>query len=208
MSVTLYGEALLAPAEQVLVRGEDGDVQLLQAARWVAPVDAIDERATARVDGPTLDIGCGPGRLVSCLAARGIPVLGIDIAPTAVSLTRQRGGSALNIDVFGSVPGSGRWNWALLLDGNIGIGGSPARLLRRTRELLAPGGRVIVEVEPPGSRCRSQRVRLETDRRSGEWFPWAWLSADCAEEAGAACGLQLSDLWHDGGRSFAELVRP
>lgn len=207
MSVSLYGEALLSPEEDVLVRGENGDVRVLPAWRWIAPVDEVDRRVTMRVDGPTLDIGCGPGRLVTAVATRGIPVLGIDIAPTAVTMTRQRGGSALTLDVFGRVPGAGRWRWALLLDGNIGIGGSPARLLRRTRELLTPGGSVVLEVEPPGSRCLTQRIRLETSRRAGGWFPWAWLSADCVEEAGDASHLELADLWQDQGRWFAELRR-
>ena len=35
-------------------------------------------------DGPTLDIGCGEGRLARALAARGHAVLGVDAAPTLV----------------------------------------------------------------------------------------------------------------------------
>lgn len=207
MSIALYGQALLAPAAEVVVRREDGVAQLLPAARWVAPVDDVDERVIARLSGPTLDIGCGPGRLVSAIAARGIPVLGIDIAPTAVSMTRRRGGTALHVDVFGRVPGTGRWDWALLLDGNIGIGGSPARLLRRTAELIAEQGGVVVEVETPGSACSTQRVRLEASGRTGSWFPWSWLSADCVADLARDCGLQLSDLWQDEDRCFAELRR-
>lgn len=208
MSVTLYGEALEAPDLDVLVRGDDGSSEVLPAARWSAPVDAVDARVTARLDGPTLDIGCGPGRLVASVAARGLPVLGIDIAPTAIAMTRTRGGSALHLDVFGRVPGTGRWPWALLLDGNIGIGGAPRRLLRRTAQLLAPQGSVIVEVEPPGSRCRQHNLRLETGSRIGRWFPWAWLSADCLPDVANASGLRLSTLWQDEGRCFAELRRP
>jgi hypothetical protein len=38
----------------------------------------------------------------------------------------------------------------LLLDGNIGIGGDPHRLLRRVRELLTPTGRLLVELDVDG----------------------------------------------------------
>lgn len=75
--------------------------------------------------GTTLDIGCGPGRMSQALAARGACVLGIDVVPEAVTLTRARGASALVCDVFAPVLGEGRWDTALLADGNIGIGGGP-----------------------------------------------------------------------------------
>lgn len=207
MSLALYGEALLTRDADVLVRSDDGSAQVLPAARWSAAVDAVDSRVIARLDGPTLDIGCGPGRLVAELAARGLPVLGIDIAPTAVTMTRNRGGSALLLDVFGRVPGAGRWPWAVLLDGNVGIGGAPQRLLRRTAQLLASHGTVIVEVDLPGTRCRQQRVRLETSSRTGPWFPWAWVSADCIAGLATASGLTTSSVWQDEGRCFAELSR-
>ena len=55
-------------------------------------------------------------------------------------------------DVFGPLPGEGRWDTALLADGNIGIGGDPVALLARVRELLAPEGRVVVDLAAPGRR--------------------------------------------------------
>ena len=59
------------------------------------------------------------------------------------------------------MPGAGRYAGALLLDGNIGIGGDPVALLRRVARLLAPGGAVVVEVEPRLRGVRVERVRLE-----------------------------------------------
>lgn len=77
-------------------------------------------------------------------------VLGIDVVPEAVALTRERGASALVRDVFAPVPGEGWWDTALLANGNIGIGGDPVTLLRRVHALLLPGGRAVVEVARPG----------------------------------------------------------
>jgi SAM-dependent methyltransferase len=208
VSAALYGEALLSHEAQFHIRSEDGGLAPLPAARWCDPLDPVDESVVDRLDGATLDIGCGPGRFVTGVAARGLPVLGIDVAPIAIELTRRRGGLALRRDVFEEVPGTGRWQWALLMDGNIGIGGAPARLLRRAAELLAPTGRVLVEVEGPGGLTGSQQVRLETDGRVGRWFPWAWVSHDELAPLAHDSGLRVERTWNEGGRWFGVLARP
>ncbi len=46
-------------------------------------------------EGPTVDIGCGPGRMSEALALAGHTVLGIDVVPEAVRQTRTRGVPAL-----------------------------------------------------------------------------------------------------------------
>ncbi len=66
-------------------------------------------------------------------------MLGIDVVPEAVEQTRRRGASALQRDLFDALPGEGRWQTALLADGNVGIGGDPVALLARTRDLVQPG---------------------------------------------------------------------
>src|SRR5262249_39719384 len=110
-----------------------------------------DESVIDRCAGLTLDVGTGSGRLTVALAERGIPALVIDLAARAVTLTRSSGALALRRDVFGHLPGAGRWATVLLADGAIGIGGDPAALLRRAGELLMPGGAVLAEASPPGS---------------------------------------------------------
>lgn len=181
-----------------------GERVRLAADRWRAAPESSDEMLLAHCAGPTLDIGCGPGRLTRALADRGVPALGIDVSPVAVGLTLARGGAALRRDVFGQVPGTGRWHTVLLADGNIGIGGDPVRLLRRVRELLAPRGSALVEIEPPGSGVRNRPVRLNG---RGDWFPWAWLGADAVADTAGKAGLRAEWLAEDGGRWFTELVR-
>ena len=117
--------------EPCTVHGLEDLPHRLPMTRWAARADAGDAAVLAHCTGPTLDIGCGPGRMSEHLAARGIGVLGIDIVPEAVEQTRARGASALHRDVFDHLPGEGRWVCALLADGNIGIGGDPVALLRR-----------------------------------------------------------------------------
>lgn len=185
----------------------DGNRIELPVHRWRAPVDPGDELLLGRCTGPTLDAGCGPGRLTAALAERGVPALGVDTSPVAVALTRRRGGTAIRGDVFDPVPAERTWQHVLLADGNIGIGGDPVRLLRRTAELLRDGGSVLVEVDAPGTGLRRDRARVSTTGQGGPWFDWAWLGTDAVSRTADAAGLTVGWLGVEGRRWFAELVR-
>jgi hypothetical protein len=140
---------------------------------------------------------------VFALAERGIPVLGIDITPGALSHARARAIPVLERCVFDQVPGAGRWRTALLLDGNIGIGGDPVQLLRRARELLDRTGRILVEVEARGATRPGTRVRLEIGEQMGPWFDWARVGADALGDLAARAGMGAGAPWRDDDRWFA-----
>lgn len=187
------------------VRFTDGRAEPVDLARWLGAVDTADESVVEGVVGPVLDIGCGPGRHVLACARRGIEVLGVDISPAAVAEARRRGAPVIEGCVFSGVPRAGSWGSALLLDGNIGIGGDPALLLARTADLLVPGGQVVVEVGPPGSPTCRDRIRLEIAGAHSAWFPWARVSVDGIGELARAAGLSDRALWEVGGRWFVGL---
>jgi hypothetical protein len=109
--------------------------------------------------------------------------------------------------VFAEVPRAGSWATALLLDGNIGIGGAPAALLARARALVAPGGTVLVETGPPGAPTRRIRVRLETRAAISPWFGWATVGADGIAALARRAGLEQRAAIEAGGRCFAVLER-
>ncbi|WP_163553310.1 class I SAM-dependent methyltransferase [Candidatus Frankia alpina] len=180
----------------------------MSSAQAGTALSAGDLSLLGHCAGPTLDVGCGPGRLVAALAARGIPALGIDVAPLAVRLTRQTGAVALRRDVFGRVPAEGRWAALLLADGNIGIGGDPVRLLRRARQLLAPTGHALVEVDPPGAPAGSVRLRLEDAAgRVSKPFAWCLVGVDQLAAVAPAAGLLVARSWQSTGRHFVALRR-
>ena len=174
--------------------------------RWCGEVDAVDLALLARAEGPVLDVGCGPGRLVAELARRGQSALGVDVASAAVRLTTAAGGAAVRRSVFEPLPGEGRWRTVLLADGNVGIGGDPVALLRRCRALVQPGGRVLVELEAPGTGCTSVRTRLERGSEVTPWFDWAHVGVDAVAGPAAAAGLSVQDTWDAPGRWFASLT--
>ena len=175
--------------------------------RWTGSVDDADRGMLARVTGTVLDIGCGPGRLVAELARQGHDALGLDISPAALRLARESGATVIRASVFDPVHGEGLWGTVLLADGNIGIGGEPVALLRRCRELIAPRGLAIVEVERPGTGFRPTRIRLERGDEVSSWFEWAHVGCDAIEELALQAGLGLHEAWRQSGRWFVTLQR-
>jgi SAM-dependent methyltransferase len=213
----LYGRLLVEALRQALagdppskaaVRRADGRIEPLPLARWLGPADAVDAAVLELVDAPVLDIGCGPGRHLAALRSAGRGGLGVDLSPVAVSIAIDRGADARLGSVFDGVPDEGRWRTALLLDGNVGIGGSPSALLRRVRQLLAPRGRAIVELDPPDAPTRRTSLRLEAPGVVSEWFPWATVGVDGVGALAAASGLRLGAVDRHGERWFATMSRP
>ena len=190
-----------------VLRAPDGTALPAPSDRWVEALTIEDDSVLARAVGPVLDVGCGPGRHVLALAERGVVALGIDITPAALDLARRSGAPVLARSVFERVPGAGRWSSALLLDGNLGIGGDPAKLLARVASLLEPDGTVLVELEVPQSRFDGDRVRFDIDGVEGPWFAWTAVGPGDLPAHGAAAGLIVEDVWPAGDRWFGALRR-
>jgi SAM-dependent methyltransferase len=207
-AIALYEEALAEETGTLALRIADGREMPLEVSRWCGPPDAADQELLGRCRGPVLDVGCGPGRLAVALTEQGIPALGVDISRAAVARARRAGATALRRSVFDPLPGQGCWATVLLADGNIGIGGVPARLLRRCAELLSPEGRILIEAEP-GNVDERLTARLEhPDGRRGPVFPWARLGTAALVSAAAAAGLDVIEQWQLADRAFVCATLP
>ena len=182
------------PAASLMLRAHNGEVVTLDTHRWHAPATPEERALLGAVDGPVIDLGCGPGRLVADLADQGVTVLGIDVSPTAVALARRRGTRVIEQSLFEPLPGEGRWATALVFDGNVGIGGDPVRLLARCREVIAVDGQILVEVEPPGARWHRLTAWFERDGQRSDPFAWAVVGADAIAGVATAAGLQLTSM--------------
>ncbi|MGN6324569.1 class I SAM-dependent methyltransferase [Pseudolysinimonas sp.] len=201
-----YARALEAQGGTLYLHALDGSVAAMDVARWSADADATDLRLLRMMRGPVLDIGCGPGRMVKASLELGRQALGIDVSPTVVRRARAAGLPVLELSVFDELPDEGAWRTVLLIDGNIGIGGDPAALLRRCRELLHPRGEIVVETHPSAGRERAFQGSVTGDdgRRSGV-FPWAEIGAVPLARVAREKGLRTVQSWSADGRTFCRL---
>jgi SAM-dependent methyltransferase len=203
----LYDRAL--DGERCWLRHDDGRLDRLPVRRWLGGRNAdnrFDHAVIGLCQGPTIDLGCGPGRLVAHLIKRGVPALGVDQSATAVALARRSGAPALRRDVFDPLPGIGRWHNVLLADGNVGLGGDPRRILHRAAELLRPHGRCLAEFDTVVEGIHSSWVRLESRRTVGPWFRWASVGLDCAARVADDVGLAVVAVHPIGRRVVASLA--
>ncbi|MEU8958695.1 methyltransferase domain-containing protein [Streptomyces sp. NPDC048518] len=219
-----YADALRTGRGPLFLRRADGWLLPLEVERWCAQADEADLGVVERCEGAVLDIGCGPGRLVAALAAGGRRALGIDVSEAAVAHTVGLGGQALHRSVFAPLPGEGRWGTALLMDGNLGIGGDPTALLDRVAQLLAPSGLLLVETAPVDI---DERVEVHlvpadggthgdqgaqptrgTAATPGSTFPWARLGTPALLRHARRAGWRVDGQWSSGGRPFVALRRP
>ncbi|MFJ3838845.1 class I SAM-dependent methyltransferase [Streptomyces sp. NPDC090054] len=202
-----YAKAISAARGGLTLRDAEGWCLALDIRRWCAQADAADRGVVDRSVGRVLDIGCGAGRLVEELARRGHQVLGIDVCPTAVISTVCRGGRAASRSVFEPLPGEGFWDTALLVDGNIGIGGDPRRLLHRVRDVVRDRGLLIVETSPTDVDER-RRVRIHAGQTvASPVFAWATVGTRSLVRYGRMAGWKTVEEWvvPSGERHFVAL---
>jgi SAM-dependent methyltransferase len=195
----------VTPTRSACLRTTHGLAISLHVDRWWSEPGVEEQQLLQLALPATLDLGCGPARHTLALARAGVPALGVDNAISAIRAARSRGAQVLHRSVFDRLPGEGTWGAALLLDGNVGIGGDPDALLSRVRGLVRPGGRALIEVEPPGVNTERLHVRAEHADVVTGWFPWARVGADHVRTLAERSGFRLVDLWSESGRWFGRL---
>ncbi|KIU02354.1 SAM-dependent methyltransferase [Frigoribacterium sp. MEB024] len=180
--------------------------EAFDVARWSADADAADLTTLDDETGPVLDIGCGPARMVRAAVDRGLTVLGLDVSPTAVAMAREAGLPVAGGSVFDPLPREGQWNLALLLDGNVGIGGDPTALLTRCAEILTATGSIVVETAPEASLDDSYEAHVVDDQgHASATFPWAEVGREALHRHAKRSGLRVVQTWSVDGRTFCRL---
>ncbi len=197
-------QSLSGPVQPVTLHGEDGHVLRLEIDRYAARADPVDRLLLEHCTGPTLDIGCGPGRLAAELARRGVPALGVDVTPVALLLARASGATVLGRSVFDRLPAEGRWPHALLIDGNIGISGDPAALLHRIKALLLPSGATLTVETTPWETDERHRLR-PSGGASGSAIPWARIGPSALRALAEPLGYRAGGDRLIQGRRFVRL---
>ena len=128
------------------------------------------------------------------------------MSAVAVAATRSRGALAIHARLAERLPGEGRWATVLLMDGNIGIGGDVDGLLRRCRALLAPGGTLVIEVDPHPARYETRRIRLVAeDSGCAADLSWTRTGVAALRRLAGRLDLLVVEEWSVGDRSFLSL---
>ena len=116
---------------------------------------AVDFLAALAGAGRALELGVGTGRIALPLAARGVPVHGIDLsAPMVARLREKPGAEAVSVTVgdFATTRVEGSFSLAYLVFNTISNLTSQEQQVacfRNVAEHLAPGGRFVIEVGIP-----------------------------------------------------------
>lgn len=112
--------------------------------------------AVERLGGPVLDAGCGSGRVMIPLLRDGHEVDGCDVSADMIDACRAKAAAAgfvprLFVQPLDDID-TGRRYRTIIVCGVFGLGSTRERdlvALRRMRELLEPGGTLLVDVEMP-----------------------------------------------------------
>lgn len=192
-----YARALNRSLGTLTLRPQPGNPEVtpvhFQVQDWCAAASRSEVALLRTSRGPVLDAGCGPGRMLAAAADLGLKAVGVDASSAAVGQARARGAVALNRSVFDALPHEGHWGTALLLDGNIGIGGDVAALLRRMAQLVTANGSVLVEVDPLHSMDLSYPAVLQgPDGRTSSAFPWSRVGSTALADYADASGWHIA----------------
>jgi SAM-dependent methyltransferase len=177
-------------------------------AAYFAPVTAQERTLLGLVQGPVLDVGCGPARHARLLQDRGLTAIGLDRSLLALYLARSLGlRHWVHTDVRRDPLPPART--ALLLDGNLGLAGTPAgaaQLLHRLATACGPGGRLLVSGRAPRhGRLRPMVVRDEYRDRVGPWGRWLQASLPAVLHLAYPAGWRLQHAATAGADYWAAL---
>lgn len=184
-------ESLTAPAVAAYGRRAEEYAQALGSIEAMAAPDRARIRAwAAGIDGPLLDLGCGPGHWTADLQSRGRNVLGIDPSEEMIQIARRRHpGTAF---ALGSVeqPGAAacqRMPFAGILAWYSLIHHAPKDALAAIAGMagmVAPGGEVLLGFFEGESRAPFAHAVSTA---------WAW-PADELADALAGAGWRVLDI--------------
>lgn len=171
-----------------------------QAGTDAAIVEAVLATRATRV----LDVGCGEGWLARALAVEGCDVVGIDASPELVAIANELGGAQFETLSYTELAarsvslgrfGAAACNFSLLDD-------DLAPLLGTLRNLLQPGGSLLVQTVHPWIACGNEPYRdgwrVETFAGFGEDFrepmPWFFRTLESWTRALRTAGFTIERL--------------
>ncbi len=186
-----------------IVERDDGYIQALPMTLYFDEYrqwPRIEKNAMKHVRGRVLDVGCGAGRHSLYLQKKKLDVLGIDISPLAVKVSKLRGLKKARVMSFESVSSKlGTFDTVIMMGNNFGLFQSfrKARsLLHRLHKMTREGARIIAEVRDPyktkdpdhltyhrrnkrhGRMAGQIRMRVRHRKVATPWFDYLFVSRE------------------------------
>jgi SAM-dependent methyltransferase len=141
--------------EQVASRYDESSAEMFGPGAVTPVVDVLAELAAG---GRALELGIGTGRIALPLAARGVPVHGIDLSRAMVArLWAKPGADAIGVTIgdFATTQLDGSFRVAYLVFNtimNLTTQDAQVACFRNVATQLEPGGRFVIEVMVPDLR--------------------------------------------------------
>ncbi len=133
-----------APGASMAARLEERYRRAMLALDHVPFVERAVRESGAR--GPVLDVGCGCGLFLGMMRERGHRVIGLDISARAAAVAWQHNGVPAACGLLEHCPVRKESCAVVTMFHVLEHLIEPARYLDTARELLAPGGRLVVQV--------------------------------------------------------------
>lgn len=132
------------------------------------PTAAVDFLAQVAAGGPVLELAIGTGRVALPLAARGLPVTGVEASPEMVAKMKAKpGGASIDVVVgdMADVPVTGPYQMVYLAYNtlfNLVREQRQRDCFRNVARVLAPGGAFVIETFVPdlADFARDEKVQM------------------------------------------------
>jgi cyclopropane fatty-acyl-phospholipid synthase-like methyltransferase len=186
------------------------------------------KKAISYARGRSLDIGCGPGRVLMHLQKNGVDAMGVDTSPLAVKICKERGlKNVRQMSIMDLSPAMGSFDTIVMFGNNFGLlgGFNQARtLLKRFYKMTSSDGRIIAQTLDPyetddpdylwyhrwnrehGRMGGLVRIRSRYKKLIGPWFDYLFASREEVKKLAAGTGWKVRRFISVSGPGYAAVL--
>ncbi len=180
--------------------------------------------------GKILDVGCGVGRHTLYFQKKGFDITGIDFAPKAIKVCKERGcKKAKLMDVFHPTLKKQSFDTLLLFGHNIGIGGTLSgakKLLKSLRQLVKNNGVLLLtsidvtkttnavhlkyhkKNRASGRYIGTVKIRIEYKDQISDWFNWLHIEPKELKKISIASGWLIEHIFYGEHGEYSAVLKP
>ncbi len=213
------------------IERDDGHISETDASRYFSSYEEWPEyerEAMLEARGRVLDVGLGAGRHSLWLQERGHNVVGIDLAPLAVEVSKLRGvRDARVMDVTNMSFPDDHFNTVLMMGANLGIVGDIQEIrgvLSGLDRVTTPGSIIIGSTRDPlknenqahlmyheRNRQREKppglvRIRVNFQDVKGEWFDFLMMGEEVLSDVLEPTNWEVGKIYDSGNSDYIAVL--